>query len=86
MTNAGGFWDVNFGNLLTIALLMLSFWAAHITNVRRIQKSAAEWQEMKTKLSIIYEWFAHNVVGRGEPPRHAGAGASVVSNAESGDD
>ena len=85
----GGFWDVNFGNMLTMFVLLLAFWGAHIGNVRRIKASAAEIQEIKTKLDLIYMWFCNNVVGRGEPPRHHGGAAQLpdieISGAESGD-
>ena len=84
----GGFWEVNFGNVLTVFLLLLSFWGAHISNVRRVQSNAAELQELKTKLELIYQWFCNNVVGRGEPLRRHGAGVPMpgASGAQSGDD
>lgn len=83
----GGFWEVNLGNILTAFVLLLSFWAAHVSNVRRVRQSASEFQDMKTKLNLIYMWFTNNVVGAGEPPRRTGgAGLPSVSGAQSGDD
>lgn len=61
---------MNIGHVLTIFALLISFWAAHWSNVKRIKQDAGDLREMKTKLDMIYQWFCGNVVGRGEPQRH----------------
>lgn len=58
---------------ISIGALLLSFWAAHWANVRRLKEAQREFTEMKIKVDLIYEWFQGNVVGRGEPRhRHGG--------------
>lgn len=59
----------NLGNILTLGILLLAFWGAHVSNVKRLKTSAADLAEMRVKLDMIYSWFQHNVVGKGERPR-----------------
>jgi hypothetical protein len=62
----------NLANILTLGVLLVAFWGAHVSNVKRLKSSAAELTEMKVKLDMIFAWFQHNVVGKGERPRTMG--------------
>lgn len=66
------FWEVNLGNVITLGALLLSFWTAHRGNIKRIEDAASRMTEIETKLSLIYDWFQNNVVGKGEPQRGHG--------------
>lgn len=72
--NVSNFNEVSLGNILTIVTLLVSFWTAHVSNVRRIRRSAEEMQDIKTKVNMLYDWFNNNVVGRGEKPRRRSEG------------
>jgi hypothetical protein len=50
-------WNIGFGNILTIAALLLSFWGAHRANVARIEKSADRLKDIEVKVEILYRWF-----------------------------
>jgi hypothetical protein len=56
------FWQFNIGHLITIAALLVSFWSAHHSNRKRIEQDAADRQEIKTKLDMIYSWFQTNII------------------------
>lgn len=85
MTGQGGFWTVDAGNILTALALLISFWAAHMSNAKRQQANVSDFQDVKTKVNMIYEWFCNNVVGRGELPRR-GSVPQEQSARQSGDD
>ena len=57
------FWNMSLGNILTIVTLLVAFAAAHRSNTKRIEKDAADRQEMKTKVDLIFEWFQRHVIG-----------------------
>ena len=57
------FWSVNLGNIATAIIMLISFWLAHVSNAKRISRDAEEWQEVKTKVNLIYDWFKKYVVG-----------------------
>lgn len=59
----------NLANFVSLGILLIAFWGAHVSNVKRLKSSAAELAEMKIKLDMIFSWFQHNVVGKGERPR-----------------
>lgn len=59
----------NLGNILTLGVLLIAFWGAHVSNVKRLKTNASELTEMKVKLDMIFLWFQNNVVGKGERPR-----------------
>ena len=71
MIPTNNFWDVNIGNVVGTVALLVSFWAAHHANVKRIQMETATLQDPKTKMDLIYRWFSNNVIGRGESQRGA---------------
>lgn len=56
------FWELNVGHVLTLAVLLVSFWTAHRANVKRYQEDAKDRQEMKTKLDVIYDWFKNSIL------------------------
>lgn len=67
-----GFWTVTFGNVLTLAALLVAVWAAHTSSVKHIEDAAERIAAMETKLDLIYAWFENNVVGRKETDRGHG--------------
>lgn len=69
-----GFWSISLGNVLTLGGLLFSFWLAHRANVQRLEDQATRIAKMETKLDLIFGWFEHNVIGRGEKPRTSGEG------------
>lgn len=72
-----GFWQFNLGHLLTICALLISFWSAHRSNVKRIKQSSAEFERVRVKVDLIFRWFENNVVGRGETPRAKASGEGL---------
>jgi hypothetical protein len=52
---------VNLGNILTAAGLFVGFYAAHIQNIKRLEKIDA-------RLNLMYEWFEENII-RSKPRR-----------------
>lgn len=51
------FWTVNIGHLITIAALLVSFWSAHWSNVRRIKEEAERWARLESKVSMLMGFF-----------------------------
>ncbi len=43
-------WTINFGNVLAAGVLIITFVAAHVQNVKNIT-------EIKTKVDMLYEWW-----------------------------
>ena len=64
-----GFWAINFGNVLTLGALAVSFWATHLVSVKRSEDVTARMVSMEIKLDLIYGWFENNVAGRKESQR-----------------
>ena len=64
-----GFWSINFGNVLTLGALLVSFWAAHISSLKRSEDATTRLAAMESKLNLIYGWFENNVAGRKESQR-----------------
>lgn len=56
------FWNVNIGNVITIIVLLVSFWSAHIANRRRYDLESADRQDIKTKVNTLWDWFQRNVI------------------------
>jgi hypothetical protein len=52
-------WKVNIGNVLSLAMLLVTLVTLHTQNIRRIAK-------IEEQLSIMYGWFKANVVNRRE--------------------
>jgi hypothetical protein len=58
------FWKFDAGNLFTIISLLFAFYTAHTANSRRIKKDAEDFQDIKTKVDMIYHWFINQGHGR----------------------
>jgi len=84
MTTSETFWQFNFGHLLTILTLIMSFYFAHRnTSIKneeiqrlldaRLEQEARDRQEMKTKLDLIYNWFMNSIINaRRDRPSNEG--------------
>jgi hypothetical protein len=53
-----GFWDITFGNVVTIGALLLSFWTAHRSNVKRIEDQAGRMATLETQVKTLYDWWS----------------------------
>ena len=56
------FWYYNIGNLVTLISVLISIAAFHFANVKRIETAAREWQEIRVRMDIMFEWFKDNVI------------------------
>lgn len=54
---ATSFWTIDLGNLLTLFILLVSFWGAHVENLRRIKEGEMRLTEIETKVRLLYRWF-----------------------------
>ena len=63
-TPPDAFWQFNLGHLITIVALLVSFWSAHRSNLKRIEQDASDRQDIKTKLDLIFCWIQENIIGR----------------------
>lgn len=43
--------------LIGFAALLVSFWVAHSSNVRRIQREAERLARMEERLNMLWGWF-----------------------------
>ena len=59
-----GFWNITFGNILTLAAVLLAFWSAHQASVKAIEDAASRMTAVEVKLDLIYGWFESNVLGK----------------------
>ena len=58
------FWYYNIGNLVTLISILIAIAAFHFANVKRIETAAREWQEIRTKMDLMFEWFKSNIITR----------------------
>jgi hypothetical protein len=57
------------GLLVSTITIILTLIGLHMANIHRIEQAAKEWQEMRSRLDVIWSWFENNVIGRGESNR-----------------
>ena len=48
-------WEVNIGNVLTAAGLLLGFLVAHVQNIRKLE-------QIVTKVNLMYHWFEKRII------------------------
>lgn len=48
-------WTISIGNVLTALVLVAGFFAAHIQNIRRLER-------IETRVGMMYSWFLRRVV------------------------
>ena len=53
---------ISIGSIITIITVLLAISTFHYSNVKRIQKSASDFQDLKTKLDLMFDWFKNNVM------------------------
>jgi len=58
------FWNVRFGDVVTLASMLLAFYLAHRANVRRIEEAASRMANLETRVNLIFKWFEANVIER----------------------
>lgn len=42
--------------------LLISFWGAHWSNMKRIKDATKEYEDLKTKVNIMYGWFERKII------------------------
>ena len=47
-------WDVSIGDIVSIFAFIVTLWAFHQTNVRRIIDSETRLSQIETKINLIY--------------------------------
>jgi len=63
-TPGSSFWDFNIGNAITLASMLIAFFLAHRSNVKRIEDNSARMANLETKLELVFKWFEANVIHR----------------------
>ena len=53
---------ISLGSIITIITVIVALVTFHVSNVKRIQKAAAEFQDIKTKLDLMFDWFKRHVM------------------------
>ena len=50
-------WQFALAQSITLISILLAFYSAHRANVKRIEEAARDFQDMKTKVDLMFSWF-----------------------------
>lgn len=54
------FWQVNIGNLISAASVILVLWGFHRDNKKKLQKGIEEFNDIKDKVNQMFTWYTTN--------------------------